>query len=117
MIRGTVMRLAGFGVAYFGLSLLGLAFVEPSARVAVMWPASGLALAVFKRSRRELWPTLTAIVFVANLLAQALQRSSLTVATALAVVNALEPVVAAWVLRRVVGDGPSEQPAGTLWVK
>src|SRR5690349_12976425 len=113
---GTAARLSAFGVAYFGLSLLGLWFVEPNAHVAVMWPASGLALAVFKRSRRRLWPGLVAIVFVANVVAQALQRSSLVVAAGLAVVNALEPGAAAWLLRRVVGERTSERPAGTRWV-
>ncbi len=99
-------RLAGviaFGIAYYGLSKLGLSLVAHPAQVAVMWPASGLALGVVVLTPRRWWPALATAIFVSNLMAQALARGVHPTSATLALINALEPLLAAFVLIRVVG--------------
>jgi PAS domain S-box-containing protein len=119
-LGGDVRRgalLLAFGAGYFALSWLGLTFMEPTAHVAVVWPASGLALAAFARTRRSAWPGLVAVVAVSNLLAQVVARTSLTAGAALALVNALEPLVAVWLLGRVARTAdPGPQLADRRWV-
>jgi PAS domain S-box-containing protein len=101
------LALLVFGVAYFALSHLGLLFVHPAQQITALWPASGFALAVFAAVERRHWPRLAATVFVANLAAQLLGRGFVSASVGFAVANALEPVLAGWVLTRVAGRAPS----------
>lgn len=96
-------RVAGpllFAVVYFGLSRLGLSFLSEG-HVALLWPASGLALGVFVSVPRQEWSRYVLAAFVANLAAQAWARGVDTPAVGLAAVNALEPLLAAWAMQTV----------------
>ncbi len=96
-------RVAGplaLALGYFALSRLGLAFLSDG-QVALLWPASGLALGVLVCVPRRTWPRYALAAFLANLAAQAWARGIDTPALGLAGVNALEPLLAAWTLQAV----------------
>jgi diguanylate cyclase (GGDEF)-like protein/PAS domain S-box-containing protein len=97
-------RIAGplaFAIGYFALSRLGLAFLSDDGQVALLWPASGLALGVLVAVPRRAWPRYALAAFLANLAAQAWARGVDTPAVALAAVNACEGVLAAWTLQTI----------------
>jgi diguanylate cyclase (GGDEF)-like protein/PAS domain S-box-containing protein len=89
-----------FALGYFALSRLGLAFLSDG-RVALLWPASGLALGVLVAVPRRMWPRYALAAFLANLAAQAWARGVDTPAVALAAINACEAVLAAWTLQTI----------------
>ncbi|HZV73580.1 MAG TPA: diguanylate cyclase [Conexibacter sp.] len=92
-----------FAVGYFALSRLGLAFLSDG-HVALLWPASGLALGVLVAVPRRAWPRYLIAVLVANLAAQAWARGLDAPAVGLAAVNALEPLLAAWTLQAIASS-------------
>ncbi len=96
--------LLAFGAANCVLALLGLAFLAAPSDVAFIWPASGLALAVFVRSGRSSWPALAAVTFTSGFVAQLVARDVVGTGLALAAINTLEPVLGALVLRRIAGE-------------
>lgn len=63
---------------------------------ALIWPASGIALAGLILGGISLWPA----ILLASLTHQVLNGTALVVAIGLAIANTLQPVVAAWVLQR-----------------
>jgi diguanylate cyclase (GGDEF)-like protein/PAS domain S-box-containing protein len=89
-----------FAVGYFALSRLGLAFLSDG-QVALLWPASGLALGVLVAVPRRAWPRYALAAFLANLAAQAWARGVAGPAVALAAVNACEGLLAAWTLQAI----------------
>jgi diguanylate cyclase (GGDEF)-like protein/PAS domain S-box-containing protein len=103
--QGVALLAIGFAIAYFVISRVSLSLVDDVSSVAVLWPASGLALAVVMKSPRRVWPVLFASVFAGNLVAQILARGDLgATAVSLSLVNAAEPLLAAAVLLWVVRD-------------
>lgn len=90
--------------AYFGVSQLGLVFVSHPGEVAVLWPASGVALAAMLLAPRSWWWALTIGVFIGNIAAQLGSRPDAVLASALAAVNAAEPILAAWTIRSLTGS-------------
>ena len=95
--------LALFGVAYYLLSDLGISLVEQEGQVAVLWPASGLSLAVFSLTPRRWWPALAATLWASNFVANYLTHGMAAQTFQLAFVNALEPILGASVLLWVTG--------------
>lgn len=98
-----ILGAAAMALAYFALSGLGLAFVDPATDVAAIWPASGLALAAFVVLCRAWWPWLATGVAAGSFAAQQLARDDVAMSAALAAVNAVEPVLAAAILLAVAG--------------
>ena len=92
-----------FAIGYFALSRLGLAFLSDG-QVALLWPASGLALGVLVAVPRHAWPRYALAAFLANLAAQAWARGLDTPALALAAVNVCEGLLAAWTLQAIAGS-------------
>lgn len=70
------------------------AFVPTSP--ALIWPASGIALAGLILGGLRLWPA----VFLAAFVHQLLNGNGLAIAVGLAIANALQPILGAWLLRR-----------------
>jgi len=64
---------------------------------ALIWPASGIALAGLILGGISLWPAIVA----AALIHQLLNGATLFIAIGLAVANALQPVVGAWLLKKL----------------
>ena len=73
---GVALLAIGFAIAYFVISRVSLTLVDGDSSVAVLWPASGLALAVVVKAPRRIWPVLFGSVLVGNLVAQTLGRGS-----------------------------------------
>jgi diguanylate cyclase (GGDEF)-like protein/PAS domain S-box-containing protein len=102
---GIALLAVGFAIAYFIISRVSLSLVDSDSSVAVLWPASGLALAVVMKSPRRIWPAMFAAVFTGNLVAQTLGRGEFGATTVgLSLVNAAEPLVAATLLLWMVRD-------------
>ena len=88
---------AGVALAYVGAARLGLLLAVPGTAVSLVWPPSGFALAALLAWGRPVVPGLIAGAFAANLSFGA----PVTVASATALGNPLEALVAAWLLRRL----------------
>ena len=61
------LGVAGFALAYFGLTWFSSLFIHEPEGIAGIWPASGLALVAMLVTSRRLWPLLAVIVVAANL--------------------------------------------------
>ncbi|WP_217912865.1 ATP-binding protein [Miltoncostaea marina] len=100
----TVLGVAGFALAYFVVARLGLVLVSEGSRVAVIWPASGLLMAAAALTAPRLWPALAGAAAAGSFAAQSSVRDDAPMDTALALVNAGGPLLAAavllWTLRR-----------------
>jgi signal transduction histidine kinase/integral membrane sensor domain MASE1 len=81
---------------WFGLSL---ASVHKSA--SVVWPPTGLALAVLLMRGKRLWPAIFLGAFVVNILKQGTFATTLGVATG----NTLEALAGVWFVERVASGG------------
>lgn len=115
-----LIGVALFGVGYYLLSKLGISLVEEEGQVAVLWPASGLSLAVFALAPRRWWPALAASLFTANTVANYLTHGVAPITFQLPVINTLEPIIAASLLLWITGKerrfvyGSSRGVAGLL---
>lgn len=92
-VRGS--QLVAVALAYYGLSRLGLAFIDGSSHVAAVWPAGGVMLGVFLLSSPRRWPELAGAVLLAGLVAQAQVRGLNGSTAVLAVGDALGSLLAA----------------------
>ena len=97
------LGVAGFAVAYFGLTWFSSLFVHEPEGIAGIWPASGLALVAMIVTKRRLWPLLAAIVAAANLLTNTLSDMALAPALGFSLVNTAEPLAVAAVLTAGAG--------------
>src|SRR5207253_5366464 len=83
----------------FGAAKLGLSLAFVAEQVTIVWPASGIALAVVLLFGYRFWPGVALGAFLANWTV----HEPPLVAGGIAVGNTLEAVVGAWLLRRFVG--------------
>jgi PAS domain S-box-containing protein len=95
-----------FGVAYFGAAQLGLAFVIEPEKIASIWPVSGLALAVLMLAERKDAYKYTAVVFVANTLANLWGGNPLLPSLGFALANTAESAAGMWAFCRISGSAP-----------
>ncbi len=115
-----LVAVALFGAGYYLLSKLGISLVEEEGRVPVLWPASGLSLAIFALSPRRLWPALAASLFTATIIANYPTHGVAPITFQLPVINTLEPILAASLLLWITGRerrfvyGSSRGVAGLL---
>jgi len=91
-----LVRMALLAVAYAGLARLGLALATVDGAIAVLWPASGLGIAVLLRFGLGLWPAVTVGMLATHFWAGA----PVPFAIASAIGNTLEAVAGAWLLSR-----------------
>ena len=94
----TTLGVAGFAVAYFGLTWFSSLFIHEPEGIAGIWPASGLALGAMILTGRKLWPVLTAIVIAANVVMNTVADMTLLPALGFSLVNAAEPLAVATAL-------------------
>jgi len=90
--------LALLAAAYWLMVRAGLLLVAQPEGVASIWPVSGLALAVLLLNPKRRWSALLAVIFVTNAAGNLSGGNSLPVSLGFALVNTLEPLLAAWVL-------------------
>jgi PAS domain S-box-containing protein len=95
--------IGGTAVAYLAVLILSLLAFEYTDGLFAIWPASGAALGILLLNDPRRWRALLLTFFVANLFAFVIFDFSLPAALGLALVRALEPALAAWVLMRWSG--------------
>jgi signal transduction histidine kinase len=91
------LELLGAAVLYFATARLGLDLAVVAKQVSIIWPATGLALALLVLRGRHLWPALFVGAFAANYLNDTPALASAGIAAG----NALEAVIGATFLQRV----------------
>jgi signal transduction histidine kinase len=96
------LELLGAAVLYFATARLGLDLAVVAKQVSIIWPATGLALALLVLRGRHLWPALFVGAFAANYLNDTPALASAGIAAG----NVLEAVIGATFLQRV-GFQPS----------
>lgn len=89
--------------AVYAAAKLGYAFQIRPAGVSIVWPPSGLVLAILVCLERRYWPAVLIGAFAGNLVADTSQGLPLLLALAGSAVNATESLLAAWLLVRYVG--------------
>ncbi|HEX7060747.1 MAG TPA: MASE1 domain-containing protein [Woeseiaceae bacterium] len=99
--RSDVLRAALFALAYFAGAELGYALSLGPSVGGTFWPPAGIALAVFLTAPRRQWPLLVAAGAAANFACDAAHGQQLTASLSFLVVNLGEPLLGAWLLRRI----------------
>jgi PAS domain S-box-containing protein len=93
----------GAGLVVFALAWSSLALIQRPGRVAPLWPANAVLLICLLRSDVRRWPGLLLAGLAGNLVADLMVGDRLGVAIGLSLANALEVVVGAGALRRLLG--------------
>jgi two-component system, NarL family, sensor histidine kinase FusK len=100
-------RYAIFGLlttaAYIASAKLGLTLAFVAEQVTVVWPPTGIALAVVLLLGYRIWPFIALGAFIANITTNTPVITSLGIATG----NTLEALAGAFLLNRFVGIRPS----------
>jgi signal transduction histidine kinase/CheY-like chemotaxis protein len=92
-----IIEVLAAAIVYFATSRLGLELAVVARQVSIIWPATGLALALLVLRGRLLAPAIFLGAFVAN----ALNDTSLLASAGIATGDTLEALVGATLLRRV----------------
>jgi len=100
--------LIAVAAAYFAAARLGLSLAFVAEQVTVVWPASGLALAVLLLFGYRFWPGIALGAFLVNWTTSTTHEPP-AVALGIAAGNTLEAVLGAWLLRRGGRFGSSLQ--------
>src|SRR5262245_44494042 len=93
--------LVAVAACYFGAAKLGLSLAFLAEQVSVVWPPSGIALAVLLIFGYQFWPGIVLGAFLANWSTSTHEPP--LVAFGIAIGNTLEAVVGAWLLRQYAG--------------
>jgi signal transduction histidine kinase/CheY-like chemotaxis protein len=97
-----IIEVIAAAIVYCATARLGLELAVMAPQVSIIWPATGLALALLVLRGRQLWPAILVGAFAAN----ALNETALLTSLGIAFGNTLEALVGATLLRRV-GFQPS----------
>ncbi|MBK9266478.1 MAG: MASE1 domain-containing protein [Polyangiaceae bacterium] len=90
------------GGAYFLTAQVSLTFVVEPENIAAIWPPVGLALAVLLLRPRRDWPFIVVAIGLAVTVANLLAGTSLPISLGFAIANAVEPLLAASLMRTVL---------------
>jgi signal transduction histidine kinase/CheY-like chemotaxis protein len=91
------LEVLGAAVVYFATARLGLELAVVARQVSVIWPATGLALALLVLRGRRLWPAILIGAFCANVA----NDTSVLTSVGIALGNTLEALLGATLLQRV----------------
>src|SRR5215510_13657116 len=102
---------AVLGAAYFVSGKLGLslAFVHPSATV--VWPPTGIALAILLVLGYRVWPAIFVGAFLVNLTT----RGSVSTSIGISIGNTLEGLVGAYLVNRFAGGRDALAQTGSFF--
>jgi len=92
-----VFEVLAAATVYFATARLGLELAVVARPVSIIWPATGLALALLILRGRRLWPAVLLGAFASN----ALNETSIFTSAGIAIGNTLEALVGATLLQRV----------------
>ncbi|MCI0332802.1 MAG: MASE1 domain-containing protein [Planctomycetes bacterium] len=98
MLRRFVSALLVAAV-YLASAKLGLSLAFVAEQVSAVWPPTGIALAAILLFGYQVWPGIALGAFVANVTT----NEPILTACGISLGNTLEALVAAWILRRLVG--------------
>ena len=108
-----VPGLLGFAAAYALLIKLNLTYLTADGNISPVWLPSGLGLAALLIGGKKYWPAIPVAAMVTYLSV----GRSLPVALCIASSNAIEPLLAVWLLSRIRHFNPKLQFAGDyLWL-
>lgn len=106
--QSTATRIGLFSAVYIASAGIGHYLAFPRADYWPFWPPNGLLLGVLLVSERKFWPALLAATLPASLISDLIfeefQAGLVHLAVAFWLANTLEPLLAAWILRRFVSD-------------
>jgi two-component sensor histidine kinase/integral membrane sensor domain MASE1 len=102
---GTIGLATAVGIAYFFAAQLSLALLAEPVGVAVFWPAAGVSSGVLIALRRDARLPVAAGAMVATFIANLTGDRNVWSATAFALCNAGEALLAAWLIERYFGPG------------
>src|SRR6476659_5449127 len=91
------LALLSFAAVYFVTARLGLMLATVGRSVTLVWPPTGLALAILFMHGRWLWPGVALVALVVNATTPGV---SIATAAGIALGNTLEAVLGATLLRR-----------------
>ena len=94
-----VVRVGLLATVYYAAAKLALAFAIPPGNATPVWPPSGIALAAILLFGYPVWPG----IWLGATLVNATTAVSLATAASIGVGNTLEALLAAWLLRRLIG--------------
>jgi PAS domain S-box-containing protein len=97
-----ILTSALLAIVYYGAARVGLRYASIAQSVSLVWPPTGIALAALTLLGYRYWPGVALGAFLAN----AGTPVPLPAAAGIALGNALEALVAAYLLRRVTGPRP-----------
>ena len=100
LLRGAVVA-----VAYIVFARLGYALSVPQSVVA-LWPPAGIMLGLLAINAFRVWPTIVAGGVIGCMITEALIGQPLSFVIEASLANNVESVLAAWILRRQLGDTP-----------
>ena len=92
-------------VVYYAAVRLGVMLTVQPEGLALIWPASGVALAALILARRR-WFAVLAVIFATNALGNLTGGNALAPSLGFAFANTFEPAMGAWVLGRACGPRP-----------
>ena len=98
--RQTVIKLVLITLGYLVLARMGWYFDIHPENFAAVWPASGYGLAVLLLNHQRDWPRIVLAIFVAVIIANALNGFTSAMSLAFAGANVAEALLAAWILLR-----------------
>jgi len=96
-------RVLLFGVAYFGLAVLGQQFSLKSGEFVSFWLPSGLFVGTLLINRKRHWPLLVIAALIANYCFDQLNGKALPESLLFSLGNSLEAVLGAWLVLRYAG--------------
>src|SRR3979490_696467 len=92
-----IIEVLAAAIVYFATSRLGLELAVVARQVSIIWPATGLALALLVLRGRRLWPAILLGAFAANVL----HDTPVLTSAGIAIGNAIEALLGATLLRKV----------------
>src|SRR5579864_7190876 len=92
-----VFEVLAAAIVYFATARLGLELAVVARQVSIIWPATGLALALLMLRGQRLWPAILLGAFAANYTSDTPVLTSAGIAAG----NALEALIGATLLQRV----------------
>ena len=98
-----IVQAAALSVAFFLAGRLSVALISHDGRLAPVWVANAVALAVLLRAERRRWPLLIPACLIGNLAMSLSAGNSPVAAGCMAAGNCVEYVLGAVLLRRLLG--------------
>ena len=101
-LRHERLRLAGSALANFAAHVIGVAFADPVRRVAAIWPASGIGIAVLLSTRRRRWPLTLVVLGGVGFVTNVFLQHALAMSFGFFVANVAELSLGAWLVTRFI---------------